>query len=213
MIWDGQKWVPEHGQPGPGGQAGPPAWGTITGTMSAQTDLQSGLDAKAGSVHVHSIAAVTGLQTALDGKFSPTMLVKTQDQLAIGNAYADVTELGFAALAGATYAFEFYLIADSDAATTGIDVAVNGPTSPLSINYTQCYWTSATVLAERPAVAYNANTASTGSAGTIRAVYKVAGVLRNNSNPGTLIPRIKRENVGSGPNVRAGSYGVVWRLA
>lgn len=34
-------------------------WGSITGTLSAQTDLQSSLDAKASSSHVHSGADIT----------------------------------------------------------------------------------------------------------------------------------------------------------
>jgi len=49
-------------------------WGSITGTLSSQTDLQSALNGKqaAGSYapasHTHTVANVTGLQTALDGK-------------------------------------------------------------------------------------------------------------------------------------------------
>lgn len=35
------------------------AWGDITGTLSLQTDLQSALDAKAASSHVHSAADIT----------------------------------------------------------------------------------------------------------------------------------------------------------
>lgn len=43
-------------------------WGGITGTLSAQTDLQTALNGKANTTHTHSIANVAGLQTALDGK-------------------------------------------------------------------------------------------------------------------------------------------------
>lgn len=57
----------------PAGSGGS-AWGGITGTLSAQTDLQTALDGKqvsgsyAAAAHSHAIADVTGLQTALDGK-------------------------------------------------------------------------------------------------------------------------------------------------
>ena len=73
-----------------GGGGGSSTWGSITGTLSTQTDLQAALDAKASSTHNHDslyasithnhtgvysvvghghvIADVTGLQTALDGK-------------------------------------------------------------------------------------------------------------------------------------------------
>lgn len=54
------------------GGSGTPAWGTLSGTLSNQTDLQSALDAKAASSHSHAISDVTGLQTALDGKSATT---------------------------------------------------------------------------------------------------------------------------------------------
>lgn len=43
-------------------------WGSITGTLSSQTDLQAALDGKAASSHTHTIANVTNLQTTLDTK-------------------------------------------------------------------------------------------------------------------------------------------------
>ncbi len=48
------------------------AWGGITGTLADQTDLNSALSGKAASSHSHAISAVTGLQTALDGKTDMT---------------------------------------------------------------------------------------------------------------------------------------------
>ena len=51
-----------------GGGGGSSAWGSITGTLSAQTDLQAALNAKAATTHSHAIADVTGLQAALDAK-------------------------------------------------------------------------------------------------------------------------------------------------
>ncbi len=38
---------------------GAAAWGSITGTLSAQTDLQSALTAKAATTHTHALAAIT----------------------------------------------------------------------------------------------------------------------------------------------------------
>lgn len=45
-------------------------WGAISGQMTDQADLQAALDAKAPNGHVHTIAAVTGLQAALDAKLN-----------------------------------------------------------------------------------------------------------------------------------------------
>lgn len=138
--------------------------------------------------------------------------IKTSDQTAIGTSYADVTSLGFPVAASTNYAFKYVLFCDANATTTGIDVAVNGPASPTLIAYTQMYWTSATATAFRGATAYDNNTASTASNGTAAKGFVVEGVLRNGTNAGTLIPRAKREAVGTGPNVRAGSFGQLWRL-
>lgn len=141
-----------------------------------------------------------------------TTALKTADQNAIGTTFANVTGLSFAVAANKTYAFEFVLFCTADAATTGIDVAVNGPASPTSIRYTQTYWTSTTAMTERGAVAYDNNTASTASPGATVRAFTVKGVLVNGANAGTLIARAKRENVGTGPNVLAGSYGTLLAL-
>ncbi len=137
---------------------------------------------------------------------------KTADQLLIGIAFADVTELGFPVAANTAYAFEFHLIADADATTTGIDVACNGPAAPTSITYTQEYWTTTAAKAVAGALAYDNNTGSLNSAGASDRIYTVRGILRNGANAGILIPRIKRENVGTGPNVYAGSWGSLTKL-
>lgn len=68
-----------QGDPGPQGPAGSPIWGTITGTLSNQTDLQSALDGKSGTSHqhfalysslshAHAQSDVTDLTTDLAGK-------------------------------------------------------------------------------------------------------------------------------------------------
>ena len=44
------------------------SWGSISGTLSSQTDLNSALAGKANSAHTHAIADVTNLQTSLDAK-------------------------------------------------------------------------------------------------------------------------------------------------
>lgn len=45
-----------------------PAWGSITGTLSSQTDLQTALNGKSNTGHGHAISDVTNLQTSLDAK-------------------------------------------------------------------------------------------------------------------------------------------------
>lgn len=138
---------------------------------------------------------------------------KAADQTLIGTSFADVTSTGLSVAANSAYAFEFQIIADADATTTGIDLAVNGPAGFSNIQYTLRYWTSATVQALARGANYDVNTASTSSNGTTQAIYTLEGIFINGANAGTLIARIKREAVGSGPNVRAGSFGRLRKLS
>lgn len=98
----------------PGGGA---EWGDITGTLSAQTDLQTALDGKAASSHTHTIANTTGLQAALDGKAASTH----------SHAISDVTGLQMAldgkqAAGSYAAASHGHVIAD----VTGLQTALDG---------------------------------------------------------------------------------------
>lgn len=73
-VWNGSSWVPGY-VTGSGA-----VWGSITGTLCNQSDLCTTLAGKVGTSdsrlsdartplsHVHLIADITGLQTAIDGK-------------------------------------------------------------------------------------------------------------------------------------------------
>lgn len=50
--------------------AGVVAWGTVTGTLAAQADLQAALDTKSDAGHTHAQADVTNLVSDLAGKSS-----------------------------------------------------------------------------------------------------------------------------------------------
>lgn len=142
----------------------------------------------------------------------PRVIYTTSDQTLIGTSYANVTGLSFALVAGKSYRFEFRIIADADASTTGIDVAVTAPSSPTRLVYSQYYPRSTGVWQFNGATADDANTANTGSGGTTPLEYVVAGEIVVGSSSGNLTARIKREAVGTGPNVRAGSCGFLWQL-
>jgi len=131
----------------------------------------------------------------------------------LGSSFVDVPGLTFPIEANKKYGFEFQIQAYTDQTTTGIDVAVNGPASPVSIRYTQPRF-GATGVVTSIATAYDNDTASgTGpTAGTPGRVFTVSGVIENGINAGTLAARIKREAVGTGPVVMPGSWGRVWEL-
>lgn len=138
--------------------------------------------------------------------------LKSSDQTAIGTSYADLTSLTLGTLAnGVYYRFEFWLIMDSDGTGTGIDVSVNSATASNVLEYTVTYWTTANAVTVRGQNAFDADTASTGSNGTSRRIFKIEGIVSLNG-AGSIIARAKREAVGSGPACRAGSFGIAWKL-
>jgi hypothetical protein len=144
---------------------------------------------------------------------APVVARKTADQTAIGTAYANVTEVGLSVTKNETYYFEFYLLCDADATTTGIDASVDGPASPTSVTYDVLLWTSTTGTVFRGGTAYNVDTTQGNSAGTAVRMYVIRGILVNGANDGTLNARVKREAVGSGPNVRKGSFGRLTKIS
>lgn len=148
--------------------------------------------------------------TLASGYIAPKYCFKSSDQTGIGTSFADISSLSFSLDSGKTYAFHFFILADADATTTGIDISVNGP-SASNLNYTRAYWTGAGVQIRSAAIAYDNDTASTGSNGSTQRLFEVWGIVTTSAS-GTLVARIKREAVGSGPNVRAGSYGLLFAL-
>ena len=55
LKWNGSAWLPANDDTGGGGGT----WGTITGTLSDQADLQAALDAKANTSHTHAPSDIT----------------------------------------------------------------------------------------------------------------------------------------------------------
>lgn len=200
------------------------SYGSTAGTACQGNDARLS-DARTPVAHNQAWITITSTPTTIAGYGITDGVVTTDDRLGvlygpttadqtlIGITYTAVTGLQATLAANTTYAFEFNVIADADATATGIDIAVDGPASPEYLYYLQVYWSNATTVVNRPATVYNANTANAGSPGTTRATYTVRGIIRTGASGGNFGPTIKRENVGTGPNVRIGSWGRVTRLA
>jgi hypothetical protein len=58
----------------PPGGGGGGVWGSITGTLSSQTDLQSALDGKAATSHTHTAANITDFSEAVDDRVSALLV-------------------------------------------------------------------------------------------------------------------------------------------
>ncbi len=119
----------------------------------------------------------------------------------------DVAGLGIAVAASTNYSVRWELTCDAAAATTGIQLAVNGPVSPTAVTITIDSSASAHIKTFFSTNAYETFHAMTASAGATRAIYTIHVVLRNGTTAGTLIPRLRSEVANSAVNCRIGSWG------
>ena len=73
------------------GSGGGTSWGSITGTLSSQTDLQTALDAKASSSHTHATTDITS-GTFADARIASSNV--TQHQALLSITESQISDLG-----------------------------------------------------------------------------------------------------------------------
>jgi hypothetical protein len=119
----------------------------------------------------------------------------------------DITALAIPIAANAVRCFRIVLVTDAAAATTGVQLALNGPAGAAAIT---ARIESPTAANLAPAVlyvnAYETFLANTASPGTTRTISIIEGVVRNGATAGSIVPRIRSEVAGSAVAARAGSY-------
>ena len=188
------------------------------GNLNATTALVSDANKNITSSAVTSTelgylsGATSSVQAQLNSK--PTMAVfkKTADQSSTSTTLADVTDLSFSAAANTDYAFEFFVVFQSAATTTGIELAVNGPSG------------SAFTYVARPQVTNTGNgtdnfqeqtfvaadgtitTASIDTANT-RRVALISGAVSVGANSGTVTLRFGSKVSSSSVTIKKGSWG------
>ena len=115
------------------------AWGSITGTLSAQTDLQSALDGKAASSHTHAASDITS-GTFADARIAESNV--TQHQAALSITESQISDLGsYATTSFSTISVsgQSDVVADSATDTltlvagTGITITTNATTDEITI--------------------------------------------------------------------------------
>lgn len=144
-------------------------------------------------------------------------VIKGSDQTFSATSLADVTGLGFALLANATYEIEWDIIWQTATVTVGVGCAVNGPASPTSIQGT------ALIVGGNPAttigdiaslgfVAYDTGPVTTSAAAiTTNYMARINCVIANGGTAGTIIPRWKSETA-TNTTVKTGSTGTIRRI-
>lgn len=80
------QWIPA-----PAGGGGGGTWGSITGTLSAQADLNSALGGKAATSHTHTAANVTDFSEAVDDRVNGLLVAGTNVTLAYNDTANTLT--------------------------------------------------------------------------------------------------------------------------
>jgi hypothetical protein len=110
---------------------------------------------------------------------------------ASANTLADCGDLNFPVAANTWYTFRFVVDYTSAAATTGIGLAVNGPTLT-SLSYSLRNSSSVTAASDNFRDAYNTHTVATASPSSLRGISVLEGVVRCSAS-GTLQLRFSSE--------------------
>lgn len=127
MVWDANAlmWVPLTSDL----LGGAASWGGISGTLSAQTDLQTALDAKAATSHNHDAAYEpknTNIQSHISSTSNPHAVTKAQVGLAnvdnTSDANKPISTATQTALDGKAASSHTHAISD----TTGLQTALDG---------------------------------------------------------------------------------------
>lgn len=125
----------------------------------------------------------------------------------------DVTGLGLAVSAGRKYLFRFMGQYTAAAATTGLGLAVNGPTlgaDGLLCNVMIAHTNAVPMLGA--VTAYNTTVLGTASTASTRMPWEVWGYVHV-SAAGTLQLRFRTEVASSQVSIQAGSVGFAWVIA
>lgn len=149
----------------------------------------------------HSQTQHTGIGTA------QTVLATSDTSESLGVGLVDATGLSFSIAASKTYHFEFYVLWETAATTTGIWLSVNGPASPTKVAFAADIYQSTTTVAARSGTAYDGGSAGTGGLTGVSQLARFTGIVVNGTNAGTLQLRFQTEIPTSAVTVKAGSGG------
>lgn len=139
------------------------------------------------------------------GGGGPLIARKTADQQSTSATFADVTGLTFSISANTAYSLTCELSYLSAAATTALQVSLNGPSSPTAVRFTVQTATSATASHFASQNTYDANT-NPANALTTALPVRVTGTVENGANAGTLALRMRTEIAASGVTIQRGSW-------
>ncbi len=141
----------------------------------------------------------------------PVPVRLTSAQNSTSASLADVTGLGISVDANRKYMFRFVGQYTAAASTTGLGLAVNGPTlgsEGLLCNIFQAHTNAIPNLGS--VTAYNTAVLGTASSGATRMPWECWGYIHIGGSAGTLQLRFRTEVAASQVSIQAGSIGFAW---
>jgi len=142
------------------------------------------------------------------------------DDTTTGTALTNATGLDFTLAGSTTYTFDYEILFQTAAATTGISLAVSGPATPTLVSYTAGIPSAllgngagdpGSGLYSDWGTASNDEIVSTGvQAANTTYVARIHGVIRTGASGGTLRPRFRSEVNGSSVAIQTYSWGALY---
>ncbi|HJT92446.1 MAG TPA: hypothetical protein VJ777_10940 [Mycobacterium sp.] len=146
---------------------------------------------------------------------SPSTVIRLDGDVSNNaTAFADATGLSFIANPNSDYLIEAFLVYVAAATTTGLNLGINGPASPVGVLGEWRAYTSATAALLRQFTAYNSGTPTTGVlAASSPQFAQFTAMIRTNAAGGPVTLRFASEVAGSAVTIKAGSIIRVQQLA
>lgn len=185
----------------PGSSIGGASWGGITGTLSAQTDLQSALDAKGTSNFDGVYSSLSGIPSSFTPSAHTQAASTISDSTAVGQSVMTAVDAAAArtAIGAGTSSFDgaYGSLSGKPTAKRTVGMTFDGGGSPPtagSVGYLVCEFTG--VIDQWAIVADAAGSA-------VVDVWKAAGSIPTNSNSiaGTEKPTLSAQQLNSDTNL------------
>jgi hypothetical protein len=129
------------------------------------------------------------------------------DQSTTSGSFVDVPGLSFNLAPNTHYKWRFTGAYTAALATTGLQLSVNGPASPLFLRFVGWLFTGVTAVVAGAGAAYDVALASVASGGATALPFTMEGTISTNSAGGVFTLRFRSEIAGSAVTILKGSIG------
>lgn len=132
---------------------------------------------------------------------------KTADQAVTSGTFVNCDDLTFTLAPSTHYKWRFAGAYTAAAATTGLQLSVNGPAAPNFLRFVGQIFTGATAIFGAGAGAYDVAIAGTASGGATPLPFAIEGTISTGAAGGSFVLRVRSEVAGSAVTILRGTIG------